>query len=254
MHAGAVVTAVLVVSCPCALGLAFPLADEMATVALRKRGLFVRAGDLWGRLSHVNKLVFDKTGTLTLENPVLGEPSTRKALSVEARAVLHTLVLDNLHPVNRALLEALVTEPELPAPIAGEIVETVGQGVALGGWPLGRAGWSDGGEADGATMLARDGATVGRFEFRDEARRDARREITVLRGRGLDTFILSGDETGKVVAMARDLGLPPDNGYGNQTPQAKAAWLLENGADDACWGTGRTTVWRLMRRGVGARQ
>ncbi len=43
LHAGAVVTAVLVVSCPCALGLAFPLADEMATVALRKRGVFVRA-------------------------------------------------------------------------------------------------------------------------------------------------------------------------------------------------------------------
>ncbi|MEX2045000.1 MAG: heavy metal translocating P-type ATPase metal-binding domain-containing protein, partial [Opitutus sp.] len=70
----AVVTAVLVVSCPCAVALAFPLADEMAAVALRRRGVFVRQADLWAKLSRVRKLVFDKTGTLTLEAPVLQNP------------------------------------------------------------------------------------------------------------------------------------------------------------------------------------
>lgn len=231
LRAGAVVVAVLVVSCPCALGLAFPLADEMATVALRKRGLFVRAGDLWGRLGDVRKLVFDKTGTLTLENPVLVDRSTVDDLSPAARRVLHTLVRDNPHPVSRALLEALV-QVDFPAPLAGDMRETIGQGVELADWSLGRAGWRDGGPADGSTVLTHQSQVVGRFTFRDEPRHDARVEIAALRARGLDTFILSGDETSKVAAMAQALGLPPDNAYGGQTPQAKAAWLLEHGATD----------------------
>jgi Cu2+-exporting ATPase len=233
LHAGAVVTAILVVSCPCALGLAFPLADEMATVALRKRGLFVRAGDLWGRLAHIRKLVFDKTGTLTLENPVLIDPGTVDVLPASARAVLFTMVRDNPHPVSRALLEALVSGGALPQPVPEEIIETVGQGVELDGWTLGRAGWQGEGPVDGATVLCHEGELMARFTFRDQARSDARREIAALQERGLGAYILSGDDTAKVSTMARDLGLPPDNGYGNQTPREKAAWLLEHGADDA---------------------
>lgn len=231
MHAGAIVTAVLVVSCPCALGLAFPLADEMATVALRKRGLFVRAGDLWGRLTKVRKLVFDKTGTLTLENPVLADPDSVRALDGEAREALFALVRDNPHPVGRTLLEALVAAGT-PAWREGELTEEIGCGLCWGEWSLGQAGWRDTGPADGATVLARAGEAVARFRFVDKARGDAKREISALGERGLDSFILSGDETAKVAAMAGQLGLPPDNAYGNQTPEAKAAWLLEHGADD----------------------
>jgi len=232
LRAGAVVTAVLVVSCPCALGLAFPLADEMATVALRKRGVFVRAEDLWGRLQHIRKIVFDKTGTLTLETPKLIDSSLVRDLSPEALGILYTMVRDNPHPVSRALLEAVLTEgtPELGA---GTIKETVGQGVAIGQWSLGRAGWSDTGAEDGRTVLAWGGGTVARFEFSDEARGDAKQEIEALRGDGFETFILSGDQTEKVAAMARSIGIPPDNAYGNQTPQGKAAWLREHGAEDA---------------------
>ena len=231
LHAGAVVTAVLVVSCPCALGLAFPLADEMATVALRKRGLFVRAGDLWGRLAAVRKLVFDKTGTLTLENPVLKDPAVVGPLSVEAKEALFALVRDNPHPVGRALLEALVNVGT-PRWTEGDLSEEIGCGLRWDEWSLGQAGWSDSGPADGATVLAHRGEVVARFRFVDQARGDAKREIRALGERGLDSFILSGDETVKVAAMAVQLGLPSDNAYGNQSPEAKAAWLLEHGADD----------------------
>lgn len=79
-QAGAIVTAVLVVSCPCALGLAVPLADELAIVALRRAGVFVRTGDLWERLAQVRRVVFDKTGTLTFEMPHLSNPQALDAL------------------------------------------------------------------------------------------------------------------------------------------------------------------------------
>lgn len=232
LQAGAVVTAILVVSCPCALGLAFPLADEMATVALRKRGLFVRAGDLWSRLAHVRKLVFDKTGTLTLENPVLRDSGQIQQLDTESKQALFSLVRDNPHPVSRALLEAVVRGGVVKS-IPGEIEESIGQGVQLSEWSLGRAGWRDAGQADGATVLTRNAEVLARFEFEDAVRSDAQSEINALGERGLGIFILSGDETSKVAAMAVKLGIPPDNAYGNKTPEAKAAWLLEHGADDA---------------------
>ncbi len=226
----AVLTAVLVVSCPCAIALAFPLADEIATVALRRRGVFVREADLWTKLARIRKLVFDKTGTLTLETPVLKHPETLAALPAEARAALYALVRDNSHPLSQCLLENLLATGT-PGVVAGEVKETVGFGVAMDGWSLGRAGWCDA-SAGEETVLAHDGQVVARFAFADTARPDAKAEIAALRSRGFDTFILSGDHREKVAALARELDLPAGHALGELTPQAKAGWLEAAGADD----------------------
>jgi Cu2+-exporting ATPase len=244
----AVVTAVLVVSCPCAIGLAFPLADEMATVALRRRGVFVRAADLWTKLSRVKKLVFDKTGTLTLETPVLQNPEALLAIDTPARAALHALVRDNPHPLNQCLLENLLAGGA-PEPLAGEVCETVGSGVELGPWSLGRAGWrtpprpaptpgqchltDDTSRGESDMEFVCDGAILARFRFADTARSDARAELGALEARGFETFILSGDRPEKVTSLAAELGLPPANAIGALTPQAKADWLESHDADDA---------------------
>jgi Cu2+-exporting ATPase len=131
VHAGAVVTAVLVVSCPCALGLAFPLTDEIATVVLRRRGVFVRSADLWPRLAKVDRVVFDKTGTLTLETPELRNPDTLSSLDSEARSALFALVADSPHPVSRCLHAALLALGET-LPLPGTPREVIGSGVELG--------------------------------------------------------------------------------------------------------------------------
>lgn len=226
----AVVTAVLVVSCPCAIALAFPLADEIATVALRRRGVFVREGDLWTKLSRVKKLVFDKTGTLTLETPVLQNPEVIFTLDATARGALLALVRDNPHPVSQCLLENLLAAG--PAePLGGEVSETVGFGVELGPWSLGRASWR-GIECGPGTVFARDGEIIARFDFEDMARPDARTEIEALGARGLSTFILSGDRREKVAALAVELGLKADHAVAELTPREKAAWLEGHGADD----------------------
>jgi Cu2+-exporting ATPase len=231
LRAWSVVTAVLVVSCPCAIGLAFPLADEMATVALRRRGVYVREEDLWSRLTRVRHLVFDKTGTLTLETPVLLDPNTVSRLDAGARSALHTLVRDNPHPVSQCLLENLLAVDTPPA-IPGVLRETVGAGVEIGPWSLGRAGWRDQAPADDATVLARDGQSVARFHFRDAIRPDAARELAALNQRGLHLHILSGDRQGKVAAMGRELGLPAGHCHGDCTPKDKAAWFGRPGQAD----------------------
>jgi len=148
-----VALSVLVVSCPCAIGLALPLADEMAVAALRRDGVFVRENDLWARLGRVRKIIFDKTGTLTLESPVLANPETLEALGDDDRRALFAMVRDNPHPVSQCLYEALLLarsagatgDGSPPDLAAGGVFEEIGAGVGLrlAGdlWMLGRPGW-----------------------------------------------------------------------------------------------------------------
>lgn len=247
MRSGAVVTAVLVVSCPCAIGLAFPLADETATVVLRRRGVFVRVPDLWPRLGKVRSLLFDKTGTLTLETPQLRESGELDTLPAEAKRALATLVCDNPHPIGRCLHEWLLARGDVTPAIA-EVNEEIGQGARFseGGmeWRLGRPEWAAGsgarvGEPDeaageaGETVLSRDGARVATFRFVESVRPDAAAEISLLGRRGLRISILSGDRRDKVERLTRELGLEAEAGRGELTPYGKADWVAEHAAQDA---------------------
>jgi Cu2+-exporting ATPase len=229
IRAGAVVTAVLVVSCPCALGLAFPLTDEISTVILRRRGVFVRTSDLWPRLARIDRLVFDKTGTLTLETPELQNPDTLRDLPPDARSALLTMVADSPHPTSRCLHAELLaladTVPTLATPR-----EVIGSGLELGPWRLGRADWATFSRAPRAvtpheTVFTHHGRIVATFTCRDTARADAREEIAALATRGLTTTILSGDAPEKVTRLAAELGLPADRALGGHSPRDKAAWL-----------------------------
>ena len=96
-----VMISVLVVSCPCALGVAVPLADDLAAARMERSGVFVRRSAFWPRLRRVRQVIFDKTGTLTLENPVLENPGALRALTADARRSLATLACDSLHPISR---------------------------------------------------------------------------------------------------------------------------------------------------------
>jgi Cu2+-exporting ATPase len=241
LRTAAVTIAVLVVSCPCAVGLAFPLADELAAVALRRAGVFVRETDLWPRLARIRQVVFDKTGTLTLENPTLRNPEALDALTPSARAALLALVRDSLHPVGRSLLEALLARPDSVglAPATGTLREESGWGARLetsaGTWSLGKPGWPpargdcntlrDKHPEAAVTEFAQDGMVVARFRFADEARAGAKEEIAALRARGCEVFILSGDHPEKVAALAAEVGLPAEHAIGGATPQAKGDWI-----------------------------
>jgi Cu2+-exporting ATPase len=220
--------------------------------------VFVREADLWPRLARIRRIIFDKTGTLTLETPVLANAESLASLAPAARAALAALVRDNAHPVSRALHENLLAAGlpdthELP----GEMHEEPGYGVALenaaGRWSLGRPGWRfDGGgtpssRGDAArqrgegtpppedthdTEFACDGVVLARFRFTDAVRTDAAAEIAALRARGLEAFILSGDRRAKVDLMTSSLGLPPDHGLAEATPQGKADWIGRTDARD----------------------
>jgi len=135
-----VMISVFVVSCPCALGVAAPLADDLAVSRAEKLGVFVRTLGLWKKLTRLKKAVFDKTGTLTLENPVLLNPEALRSLDDESKSALRHLISGNLHPVSRSLFDALGRGGR---EMSGEVTEEIGFGLRFTDergrvWSLGR--------------------------------------------------------------------------------------------------------------------
>ncbi len=240
LRAVQVVISVLVVSCPCSLGLAAPLAIELATAALRRHGVFVREPTLWARLPRVRHVVFDKTGTLTLETPQLVNRDILGVLTAQDQQALWWLVDANLHPVARSLRAELLCH----APRAGaspQVAESIGQGVSVEvegrRYSLGKIGWGGSGHGGAGggwdAEFCRDQEVVARFILEEKARPGATAEVSALRALGMSVAILSGDRPEKVSAMASSLGLPPSSALSGMSPAAKADWVRHHTAGAA---------------------
>lgn len=214
-----VATAILVVSCPCAFGLAAPMAHELAAARLRRRGLFVRSADLFDRALRVRRVVLDKTGTLTTGAPTLREPSTLDALDASAARTLATLAAASSHPKARAVREALEARGVRPDPEARP-EEVLGHGMQLGGARLGAPAWVG---VEGGDLAFADGTTTLELPIGETVRPDVAAELTRLRDMGLGLTILSGDRPDRVSAVAGPLGI--SEAFGDQRPEAKAAWI-----------------------------
>ncbi len=236
--------AVLVVACPCALGLATPTALLVASGRAAEAGLLVRGGDVLERCAAVTTVVFDKTGTLTTGQlqPVHGWTAEHVS-SAQLLEPLAALTVDDRHPVARALA-ALATADAAPA--VGDRHREPGCGVTvqLDGctYRLGRADWLAGqglplpstweGEAhrwaaEGSTLvwLADDGQILGGWALADRLRPDAIATLRELNCQGLEVWMLTGDQPGTAQAIATQLGLPAERVLAARTPEAKADWL-----------------------------
>ncbi|MGF1484699.1 MAG: heavy metal translocating P-type ATPase metal-binding domain-containing protein [Opitutales bacterium] len=233
-----VFVAVLVVSCPCALGVAWPLTEEIASTALRRCGVYLREASMWARLKRIRQIFFDKTGTLTLESPRLKNPEALLTLSPGNRQMLFRLIEHSLHPVGRSLREALLKLPDFepaayPDTRDERLNEVTGQGVrlatAVGRWTLGRPGWADTDTIEADTVFAHNGKVLAGFSFEDAVRRDAADELARLRKRGFSLCILSGDRQEKVDTLAQSLGLEPARALGNLSPEQKRAHVQDAG-------------------------
>lgn len=231
------VISLLVLSCPCAIGLAWPLADALAAARLRAQGVYVRSAELWPRLRRVRAVAFDKTGTLTAEVPVLTDPAVLGTLDATATAVLRRLVADSLHPLGRSLREALAAVGT-GALTDADVIEVPGRGAELSWqgatWRLGSPAWATGSAeppdtdpAAARTVLTRAGEVIAAFTFAESLRREAAACVAALQARGCPVFLLSGDRAERVASVANALGLPADHAFGGLEPAAKAAWMRE---------------------------
>jgi Cu2+-exporting ATPase len=232
-----VATAVLIVTCPCAFGIATPLAYELAYAGLRRLGLYVRAPGFLDRAAQVHTVVFDKTGTVTSGSLTLANPDSLDAPDAEASRVALALSVASHHPKSIALKRALEARG-IPYEPSGNVVEEAGRGLQLEReghtWRLGAPAWvsANASNIEGDLALARDGHLLAVWTTQEEIRPDAANEVRALGERGLDVWLLSGDTQGRVEDMARACGIAQDRAVGERTADGKAAWALAHDRDD----------------------
>ena len=238
-----VMISVFVVSCPCALGVALPLADELAAKRLSAIGVYVRAMSLWSRLTRIKKVFFDKTGTLTGERPELLNPKALRQLDTRDREVLGVMVKSSLHPVSRTLAEELsVFSGTKDDPVVlGDVKEIPGRGLRIveTGNAADRVGesWTLTGRESGraGTVFRRGDRELAAFVFQDNLRSGSVEALQWLRKRGVDSAIFSGDDPNKVVRVAAQLDLESDRALGGLSPEEKAEAVKKQGGSDALY-------------------
>lgn len=222
-----VAIAVLIVTCPCALGLAVPVVQVVASGRLMRLGVLLKSADGLERLADVDHVVFDKTGTLTLGEPHLIEG---EEIPAEFLAKGAALARGSRHP----LAMALVREARgLVLPEAEEVSEIAGSGMeGLVGGTRVRLGKADfvGAPVDEAMnptgtqlWVSIEGAGARRFSFRDEPRPDAADVTDALAKRGFGLTLLSGDVEDEVARIASELNI--DDARGAHRPADKIAAL-----------------------------
>jgi Cu2+-exporting ATPase len=206
--------AVLIITCPCALGLAVPMVQVVAARRLFEQGTMVKDGGALERLAEIDTVIFDKTGTLTLgePHPVRGDAASRDDIAIARAIALHSR-----HPYSRALTAAHRTDAAAPI-MLDRVSEHPGSGVeAAAGtttYRLGRAEWALSGAtspqsaAAASVVLSKNGEYLAAFNFEDRLRPDARNAVEALARSGLSVELLSGDREEPVLALATTLGIP----------------------------------------------
>jgi Cu2+-exporting ATPase len=218
--------AVLIITCPCALGLAVPAVQVIASGRLLGKGVLLKSATALERLATVDTVVFDKTGTLTLGRPSLDHrmPVDQTALELAA-----SLAGASRHPLAKALCLAV---PGVP--MASGVEEVAGQGLRLvtvdGEVRLGNREWCGVAEGNGGATgpeiwLSLPGHAPVCFAFADPLRPDAGEVIGELKRRGLGIELLSGDRAPTVAQAAAELDI--EDWRFACTPAGKAARLKE---------------------------
>lgn len=225
IHQAVMITvAVLIITCPCALGLAVPVAQVVAVGSLARRGVLVKDGSALERLAEADMALFDKTGTLTVGRPV---PVTPLALSPQESAAALALSRATRHPLAQAITLALEENHVRPVE-AADVRETPGFGIeaCIAGQRarLGKPEWlgiQSGADKDNDTLhtaFRLEPGPVHLLSFRDAVRPQAAETIGALSRLGMQSLILSGDGARKVDALAERLGIA---GHADMSPSAK---------------------------------
>ena len=194
--------AVLIITCPCALGLAVPVAQVVAAGALMRRGIMVKDGSAMERMARIDRALLDKTGTLTMGRPT-PDPQVLDALPTDAAGVALALASHSRHPLSRALVEALGLRGVIAAELT-QVEEVAGQGVhALWhGCPVALRR-PDGATGGMASALDIDGQPVRLILFADRLRPETEVALGWMRAMGIEPSILSGDAMAAVAEVAR---------------------------------------------------
>lgn len=203
-----IAAAVLIITCPCALGLAVPAVTTAASGRLFRKGMLIKHSTALERLAEVDTVVFDKTGTLTQGTPTLTNLADHATSDLQ---VGMALAAASSHPLSRAIVVACEAAGLVPASVE-DISEQPGYGT-IGKWDgmtvrLGRGDWvgATGGQQTSAWLRIGD-ERPRMFTFEDSLRDGAKEAVNNLQASGRDVILISGDTAPAVEALAQKLGI-----------------------------------------------
>lgn len=246
---------VLVVSCPCALGLATPTAILVGTSLGARQGLLIRGGDVLERLASIDYVALDKTGTLTEGKPAVSAVASYVYAESEILQIAAAVEKTASHPIAKAILKKAellnldipVTRGQLVEPGFGTLAELDGRLVAVGSleWVHERfqrrtsssdlmnlehavmqdssIGISLSSHSKTVVYVGREGeGIIGAIAISDSLRLDARSTVTRLQQKGIKAVLLSGDREEAVATIAKTVGMGSDCINASLTPQRKS--------------------------------
>lgn len=226
---------VLVIACPCALGLATPTAVMVAMGQAAKHGLLIRDGAVLESLGQLNIMAFDKTGTLTRGRPRVSALTVRGSLSQkESLGVAAALAKLSEHPLSQAIVVFAERQKAVPVPLLVEDFRSLsGRGLSarIGGHQIELSREEPGARSLPSsapatrTMLLVDGVTQAAFEFQDELRPSASVAVQRLHDLGIHSILLTGDRDEVAQVVAKQVGI--DRVAAHLLPEQKLALLRE---------------------------
>ena len=256
-HSGAekafvIAAGVLIVACPCAMGLATPAAILAAANTAARRGILIRDGVALEKAGQITAVIFDKTGTLTIGKPEVVAELEFKSQNPEVRTLAAALAKNSLHPISQAIATLSADKIEVSdweeirgAGVVGQLstinhpLSTVRlgslrwlleSGVDLTAGEKFVAAWSP----QGATIvgLARGKELLGLIAVRDALKKNAAQVVGQLQAQGLKVFLLTGDNAPTAAAIARQVGIAPENVFAEVRPEQKAEFVkkLQSGS------------------------
>ena len=264
--------AVLIIACPCAMGLATPTAIMVGTGKAAELGVLIRSAETLERAHKTDVVVFDKTGTLTKGVPEVTGIVTKGIAESELLMLAGTLEKSSEHPVGRAIVTAAEQRSlSLDSPVQGAIAQpgmgivgringrkvSVGNlrlvenhGVSVNG--LDKSGDEMARSGKTVSYVAVDGEVIGVIAVSDSVKEGASEAVVALKRQGIDVVMLTGDSQQTAEAVAQSLGI--DKVIANVLPQDKAdhvAALQRDGAVVAMVGDGINDAPALAQADVG---
>lgn len=239
---------VLIIACPCALGLATPMAVVVATGHAARRGILVRDAASLERAGRAERIVFDKTGTLTIGRPkvVAIEPVSGVGVAELLRAAA-SVEQSSEHPLARAIVEAAEQRGlRLDAVTSFESIPGEGVRGSVAGHrvEVRRA-------AEASCAVDVDGRRLGTIDLADEPRPDAAGAVAELRRLGLEIAMLSGDRRTRALEIAERVGIDAGSVTAEVDPAGKLAFIESRSHGTVMVGDGVNDAAALARAEVG---
>ncbi len=239
---------VLIISCPCALGLATPMAVMVGTGAASRRGILIRSAEALERIGRATRVVFDKTGTLTAGKPQVTEVlPTENYTTQDVLQIAASVEAPSEHPIAKAIVNE-ARGRELALSKVFHFSSLPGRGVQ--GEVDGRKIVVDR-DSNASARVVVDGVCIGTLNVNDRLRSDAIDAVKSLHEIGMTVSILSGDRRSATQAIAAELGLDGTQVHAEATPESKAAHIKSLGKDVIMVGDGLNDAAALATSGLG---